>query len=183
MKLATLRNVARRALAAQRAGDALAPKRLRAYVLDRLAAVSEAFGRTLTRDVFTSIPVDELPRELVVACSNRRVRRAARQRERLVRQRIRDAAARALASGPASVRAHRGWETRRERDDAVTVNMPAELLSLWRRVGASIGGGTPHERYENFMRYAEEHPSEAVQSMQDAADAKLAAMLRERGAA
>ena len=177
MKLSTLATVARRALVAQGAGDTLAAPRLRAYVLKRIASISEAFGRKLTRSTFEAVPVEQLPRELLAACRHPAVRRVARARALEVSR------ARRSADGVASVRAYRGWVTRSERDEAVTCNIPPELLPLWGRVRASITGDTPHARFEAFMEYAEEHPSEAIAALQDAADEKLATMIRTRGAA
>jgi hypothetical protein len=176
VKLATLAAVARRALAEQSAGDTLAPKRLRAYVLARLPAIAEAFGRKLTRETFDAIPVEQLPRELLVACTDRRVRRIAAARARDVAARLQ--AARRRIGGPASVRAYRGWETRRERDEQVAVNVPDELLPLWERIHSCIEGETPHARFERFMEYAEEHPDESVAAMQEAADRKVDRMTR-----
>ncbi len=177
MKLATLAAVARRALVAQDQGDALAAPRLRAYVLARLEAIAEAFGRKLTRATFEAVPVEQLPRELLAACRHPAVRRVARERAAAV------AAAARRVGGPASVRAYRGWVTRCERDEAVSVNIPEDMLPLWQRVRASIAGDTPHARFEAFIEYAESHPNEVVAALQDAADEKIATMMNRRGAA
>lgn len=71
----------------------------------------------------------------------------------------------------------KAWDTMREADEAVTVNLPIELLPLWHRVKGGIRGETPHARYEAFMAYAGEHPSEAVAAMADSADAALEVLL------
>jgi hypothetical protein len=73
----------------------------------------------------------------------------------------------------------RGWEKKQEREEAVTVNVAPELMPLWNRVGRSIKG-TPQERLEAFEHYVHENDNEAVEAMQDAADAKLEAMIAER---
>ncbi len=76
-----------------------------------------------------------------------------------------------------STGAYRGWERRRERDEAVTVNIPADLLPLWERVKGGIRGETPHARFEALMAYAEAHESEAIEAMAEDADRKIEAML------
>jgi hypothetical protein len=168
VKLDTITAIARRACDAQRAGDALAASRLRVYVLAHVRGLREAFGRELASSVFEAIPVDALPAELLAACTHPAVRESARVYASARRQK------------GASARTYRAWETRRERDEAVTVNIPPELLSLWRRVRSTIHGATAHERVERFMEYAETDEGEraSVSAMQDAADAKLAELLR-----
>jgi hypothetical protein len=74
----------------------------------------------------------------------------------------------------------RGWEHRREADEAVVVNLPPDLVPLWERVRASIHGETPHARTEAFLEYVEEHPGEAVCARCESADDTLAALLRIR---
>ena len=76
--------------------------------------------------------------------------------------------------------ARRGWEHRRERDEAVVTNLDPSLVPLWSRMKGSFRG-TPHERYEQFLEYVEEHPSEGVEHLQDDVDARLEAELRRQG--
>ncbi len=71
----------------------------------------------------------------------------------------------------------RGWETRREREEAVTVNLAPDEVALWERVKGGLKG-TPSRRLEQFEQYAHEHPDEVVVSLQDRADAKLEALSR-----
>ena len=71
-----------------------------------------------------------------------------------------------------------GAEHRRERDEAVAVNIPLHLLSLWRRTKHQFKG-TPHQRYEAFMQYAHDTEGEEMAALQEDADDKLAAMIRE----
>jgi hypothetical protein len=78
-----------------------------------------------------------------------------------------------------SAAARRGWETRRERTDLASHNVPPELLPLWERT-RWIFKGTPHERFEAFMQYVHERPEDVIPAQQDAADAWLASELRRR---
>jgi hypothetical protein len=80
------------------------------------------------------------------------------------------------AHGRRSVSAYRGWETRRERDEAVTASVAPELLPLWGRVGAAIHG-TPQARLEAFEEYVDEHPGEQWEAIQGAADEQLDALI------
>jgi hypothetical protein len=73
-----------------------------------------------------------------------------------------------------------GWERRRERDERVVQNLDPVLLPLWERTKGMFRG-TPHERYEQFMQYVHDHPSEVVKASQDAADAWLDAQLQRQG--
>ena len=77
-----------------------------------------------------------------------------------------------------SLAAYRGWERRRERDEFVAVNVPADLLPLWERTKLQFRG-TPEERLEAFLAYAHDHEGEGVAALADEADAKLEAMIRE----
>src|SRR5271156_224494 len=74
--------------------------------------------------------------------------------------------------------AYRSWETRREREQAVTVNVPADMLPLWERTKLQFKG-TPAERLEAFLAYAHDHNHETIEAVIDEADAKLEAMIRE----
>ena len=76
--------------------------------------------------------------------------------------------------------ARRGWEHRREKEERVVQNLDADHVVLWERVKGSIRGGTPHERFEAFQRYAEEHPGEIIEALQEQADDMLEAQLAQR---
>jgi hypothetical protein len=72
----------------------------------------------------------------------------------------------------------RGWEHRKERDEAVVVNMPPHLQALWRKVKHTFKG-TPDQRLEQFLQYVHEHEGEEMGILQDEADKQLARMIRE----
>ena len=72
-----------------------------------------------------------------------------------------------------------GAEHRRERDEAVEVNIPPHLLPLWRKTRLQFKGD-PHRRYEQFMHYAGETDGEDMAAVQSSADDTLDAMIRER---
>lgn len=82
-------------------------------------------------------------------------------------------------SGPRGVR--KAWETRRQTEERVLVNIAPEHQALWNRVKTGILG-TPHERAEALAQYAHDHPNEAIAAMQEDADAKLAQLIRLREA-
>ena len=63
-----------------------------------------------------------------------------------------------------SLAAYRGHETRQEAEHMAAVNVPEEYLALWAKVKQSIKGN-PHQRYERFMHYVEEHPGEALRTL------------------
>jgi len=77
-----------------------------------------------------------------------------------------------------SVAAYRGWEHRRERDERVEGNLPADLVPLWRKVKRGLRCTTAHDCYEAMMHYAHEHPGEAVVAMAEDAERDLERMLR-----
>jgi hypothetical protein len=64
-------------------------------------------------------------------------------------------------------------ERRSESDDVVISNIPPELVGLFRRVRRSIKAGPRETRTEAFMRYAEEHPREYLDSMEDQTEALI----------
>ena len=75
--------------------------------------------------------------------------------------------------------AYRGWEKRREHDEAVTVNLPADMLPLWEKAKGQFKG-SPDERREAFLQFAHDQGDGAViEALIDASDARLAGMLRE----
>jgi hypothetical protein len=67
----------------------------------------------------------------------------------------------------------------RQRDEAVEVNVPADLVPLWHRVKKSIAGGS-HERFEHLVEYAEENPREVLEALQASADAKVEQLVLDR---
>lgn len=68
---------------------------------------------------------------------------------------------------------------RSQSDDVVVGNIPPELVPLWERVKRSIRGSDRMSRTEHFLKYAEEHPEEVVQVLEDRTDA-LVRELEER---
>ncbi len=77
----------------------------------------------------------------------------------------------------------RGWERRRENDERAIVNMASDHVALWHRVKGAAPRGTPHARAEWLAEYAEEHPAEVVQALDEQSDATLARRLAERNRA
>jgi hypothetical protein len=74
---------------------------------------------------------------------------------------------------------YRGWETRREREEAVTVNLPPELIPYWERTKAQFKG-TPEQRLKAFLDYAHDHPDDAMEAVEHSSDRKLQQMIRQR---
>jgi hypothetical protein len=74
-------------------------------------------------------------------------------------------------------------ERRSESDDEVRVNLPPELVPLFEKVRRSIKGSARESRTEAFMRYAEEHPREVLEILDDQADALVREMERQQRAA
>lgn len=87
-------------------------------------------------------------------------------------------AACALLEEELTANSYKGWETRREREQAVTVNIPPDLMSLWNRVKYQFKG-TPEERLKAFLEYAHHHQDEGVQFLQTDADRKLNKLIME----
>lgn len=75
----------------------------------------------------------------------------------------------------------RGWEHRRERDDFAAQNIPPEYLPLW-EVWKNRFKGTPHERFESFMEFAqsEDGQQELLAITQDSSDEWLKKEMRRR---
>ena len=69
--------------------------------------------------------------------------------------------------------AHRATaaEHRSQSDDTVLGNIPPELVSLWERVKRSIRGSDRMSRTEAFLEYAESHPDEVLEAIEDRTDA------------
>ena len=80
-----------------------------------------------------------------------------------------------------SASAYRGWERRRERDDFTEQNIEPELLPLWHRVRGQFRG-SPHERFEAFMEYAEtdEGQREATAAQVEDSEGGIDELLGER---
>jgi hypothetical protein len=77
-----------------------------------------------------------------------------------------------------------GSERRSESDDEVRVNLPDELVALFERVKHGIKGSARESRTEAFLRYAEQHPDEALSAIDDKTDAVIRDLERqERDAA
>ena len=64
-------------------------------------------------------------------------------------------------------------ERRSESDDEVRGNIPPELVGLFDKVRRSIKAGPRETRTEAFLRYAEEHPSEYLESIDDKTEALI----------
>lgn len=73
--------------------------------------------------------------------------------------------------------AYRAADTRREREEAVTVNLPPDLLPLWDKVKASFSGA-PDARREAFLQYAHEHGKEAIEALDAASAIRVAAIVK-----
>ena len=76
-----------------------------------------------------------------------------------------------------SIGAYKAAETRGEREQAVTVNIPAHMMPLWEQTKGQYKG-TPHERFEKFTQHAEASPREVMRAMSDHAEAKLEALIK-----
>ena len=66
-------------------------------------------------------------------------------------------------------------ERRAESDDEVRANIPADLVGLFERVRRSIKASPRMSRTEAFLQYAEEHPEELLDGIED----KTEALIRE----
>ena len=71
-------------------------------------------------------------------------------------------------------------ERRAESDDVVRGNLPPELVGLFNRVKRSIKAGPRETRTEAFLRYAEEHPSEYLESIDDKTEALIRDLERQQ---
>jgi len=71
-------------------------------------------------------------------------------------------------------------ERRSESDDEVRGNLPAELVGLFDKVKRSIKAGPRETRTEAFLRYAEEHPSEYLESIDDKTEALIRDLERQQ---
>jgi hypothetical protein len=80
-----------------------------------------------------------------------------------------------------SVASSRGWEHRRESAERVEVNVPPELVPLWRRTQSKYRG-TPHQRFERFMHDAHDDERAAIVALEQEAERRLTAELARREA-
>jgi hypothetical protein len=101
--------------------------------------------------------------------------RAAKRRRTEVEEAVRDERAadrmaRARTRPPKTSAAER----RGESDDEVRANIPPELATLFERVRRQIRGSSRKSRTEEFLEYAEAHPGEAVEAIEDATDTLIA---------
>jgi hypothetical protein len=71
-------------------------------------------------------------------------------------------------------------ERRSESDDEVRGNLPAELVGLFDKVKRSIKAGPRETRTEAFLKYAEEHPSEYLESIDDKTEALIRDLERQQ---
>jgi hypothetical protein len=76
--------------------------------------------------------------------------------------------------------ARRGWEKRREREEAAERNLSPELVPLWRKVRGSVAGRSPDARAEAMTEYAESRPREVAQALQEHAEERVALLVTER---
>ena len=69
----------------------------------------------------------------------------------------------------------RGWEHRKERDEAVEKNvemLSPHLRALWRKT-KNLFKGTPDRRYEMFLQYVHENPEQGLELLQDEVEQQL----------
>lgn len=71
-----------------------------------------------------------------------------------------------------SASATRGWEHRRESAERVEVNLPPELVPLWRRTSSRYRGN-PHQRFERFMHDVHDDERAAIVALEQQAEARL----------
>jgi len=72
---------------------------------------------------------------------------------------------------------YRAAATRSEREEAVTVNLPADLLPLWRVTRLQFKGA-PAKRLDAFLAYAHDHGTEIEHAIDAEAEATLARDIR-----
>lgn len=92
--------------------------------------------------------------------------KAEQEHQRVMRRLARSQVARTRLRPTAKTRGERMGES----DDEVRQNIPHELVPLWNRVRRSIKGSARQSRTEAFLRYAEEHPSEHYEAIDDKTD-------------
>ena len=75
--------------------------------------------------------------------------------------------------------ARRGWEHRKEKDEAVLVNLDPHEIALWERTKAQFKG-TPEQRERSFRQYVHDHPTEIYTQLEVVSDSALARLLKEQ---
>jgi hypothetical protein len=178
---AARRDALREAKIACRTGRKLASERVKELRQHALAELRESvrLERTQARDACAvgiaaaRALASQTERVRAELQAEQQFRRDMRRIERGNRQRRRELAPRRI----------RG-EQRSESDDEVRSGLPHELVSLFERVKGAIKA-TPHmSRLENFLAYAENHPAEVLESLEDRTDALVRELeARERAAA
>ena len=73
----------------------------------------------------------------------------------------------------------RGWEHRREKEEAVEVNLHPEEIPLWRRIKTRFKG-TSHERFTKFRHYVHDHPEELRKETSGRSERRVVELVRER---
>jgi alkanesulfonate monooxygenase SsuD/methylene tetrahydromethanopterin reductase-like flavin-dependent oxidoreductase (luciferase family) len=72
-----------------------------------------------------------------------------------------------------------GWEYRKEKDEAVLVNLPPHLQGLWKK-NKNLFKGTPERRLEQFQEYVHNlGERETTHFIQEEADNQLERMIKE----
>jgi hypothetical protein len=75
--------------------------------------------------------------------------------------------------------ARRGWEHRKEADEAVEVNLSPDERGLWRKLKGRWRGA-PHARLEAFRHYLHDHPGELRAERAGHGEARAKVLVRER---
>lgn len=99
--------------------------------------------------------------------------RAAFRKEYAAIKELREREARYKARAKDAVR-RTAKEAQGESDDEVAGNLPPEMIVLWKRVRRSIKATPRMSRTEAFLKYAEEHPSELYDGIEDETDRMIA---------
>jgi hypothetical protein len=106
-------------------------------------------------------------RELVDRAAGKR---AALEHERAFRRQMRVIERNAREREQHVKRRRTRKEAAAESDEEVEGNVSSELVPLWRRVKAGIRGTARMSRTEAFLHYAQEHPGEILEALQDRTD-------------
>jgi hypothetical protein len=83
------------------------------------------------------------------------------------------------ASLTRSIGARRGWEHRKEADEAVAVNLDACELDAWDRLKSTFRG-TPEERLEAFRQVLHDDSRLALECQEAKAEAAVRRLIRQR---
>lgn len=70
-------------------------------------------------------------------------------------------------------------EREQESDDEVRGNLPPELLPLWEKTKRQFRATDRMSRTEAFLHYAEENPSEVIESQAEIAEAEIRRMMKQ----